>query len=87
MHRNLVENFDFTFFSCSGISLSTLFSFESFLASSVVGVDSLLSLEDLDRDDDDVSGCLSVSCDCTETESSSKSSGIAGVRGSYKTKI
>lgn len=71
-----------TFFSCSGISLSTLFSLESFLTSpDGCGVDSLLSLDDLERDDE-VSGCLSVSCDCTETESSSKSIGVAGVRGS-----
>jgi hypothetical protein len=38
-------------------------------------------LDDFERDDG-VSGCLSVSCDRTDTESSSKSSGVAGVRGS-----
>lgn len=76
-----------TFFSCSGVVFSTLGSFTSFFSlglSTGCGVDSLLSLDDFDRDDDGVSGCLSVSCDCTDTVSSSKSSGIAALRGSCK---
>lgn len=88
--------FTFSFRSCSiavacaaagvGTSFSTLLSLtiESFLTSSAgCGVGSLLLLDDLERVDE-VSGCLSVSCDCTEAASSSKSSGIAGVRGSYE---
>lgn len=79
-------NSELTFFSCSGVVFSTLFSLTSFLSSTGCGVDSLLSLDDFDKDEG-VSGAFSVSCDCTETVSSSKSSGIAALRDSCKSHL
>lgn len=76
-----------TFFSCSGVVFPALGSLTSFLVSTGWGVDSLLSFDDFDMDDEGVSGCLSVSWDLTDTVSSSKSSGIAALRGSCKRRV
>lgn len=81
--RFIAKKKELTFFSCSGVVFSTLFSLTSFLSSVGCGVDSLLSFDDLHKDEG-VSGAFSVSCDCTETASSSKSSGIAALRDSCK---